>query len=134
MRIGLPTRWGVRFTEALKRQERSARMKGPGSQRWARSTISAVFILVAALTASNSHASIIASGFIITGFGEWINHPYTTTITPHYKYSVRNRETSKPGWTIDIIGGCVVVIGVVRLFLCETRLGGWVTPLARACF
>lgn len=76
----------------------------------------AAFILAAALAAGNSAAAIIATGFLLVGFGEWINHPPKTRIGPRYKFTASERDPSIFGWIMNLIGGSVVVFGVIRLF------------------
>jgi hypothetical protein len=58
----------------------------------------AALVLVAAITAGNSNIGVVATGFGLIGFGEWINHPPVTHMTPHYKYTASERENTVFGW------------------------------------
>jgi hypothetical protein len=82
--------------------------------------VSAV-VLIAALAVNNAAVAIIALGFLVIGFGEWINHPKRSGYVPPSAYNPAMtvtstaRDPSAFGLLVDGMGGLLILLGLYHL-------------------
>lgn len=77
--------------------------------------VSAV-ILAASITTGRPNAAIVASGWLIFGFGQWINHPKRTHISVRYKITDTSREACISGLLLEAFGLFLAAFGAWRLY------------------
>jgi hypothetical protein len=71
--------------------------------------------LLAALAGSKDNAAIVATGCIIIGIGEWINHPKRIRFEWHAKITDVSRLPNVAGLLVEMCGAIIVIYGVYRM-------------------
>jgi hypothetical protein len=64
------------------------------------------------------NAALATGGFFLVGIGEWINHPRRIGVLPGLralKGWISSRSPHWLGWTFDVLGAILLVIGILRL-------------------
>lgn len=68
--------------------------------------------LTVPLMISNSLVIMVSIGSLLIGLGEWCNSVPETTVTAQYRITVRNRQNTKLGNGINILGFIVIAVGI----------------------
>jgi hypothetical protein len=77
----------------------------------------AAAVLIGSLAFQTPHITILALGFLFIGFGEWINHPRRQGIIPGYIVTSTARAPSAFGWSVNVVGAALILIGIIRTIL-----------------
>ncbi|ODT29733.1 MAG: hypothetical protein ABS54_04255 [Hyphomicrobium sp. SCN 65-11] len=72
-------------------------------------------VLLAALAAKMANVALVATGTLVFGFGQWINHPKRLGYVPGYKITYTSRYPSFSGVLIELLGLALVFYGIWRL-------------------
>lgn len=68
--------------------------------------------LTVPLVISNSVVMMVSIGSLLIGLGEWCNSVPETTVTSQYRITVRNRQNTKLGNGLNLLGVIVIVVGI----------------------
>lgn len=75
-------------------------------------------IAIASIPLLHVPTIFIGLGLFFVGLGEWINHPYQVhEATFHYQITSHNRSPRPSGMALDLLGGILTAVGLVKLFL-----------------
>jgi hypothetical protein len=71
--------------------------------------------LAAAITTNRANVAVTATGVLIFGFGQWINHPKRVGFTGRFKVTSTAREACVSGLFLEAIGIVLALFGAWRL-------------------
>ena len=84
---------------------------------WFKALLAGSFAVLVAAVAASAHPGImlVATGGVLIGLGEWLNHPKLVTLTAAYKITNTSRDACIVGYLLDAIGIVVAIVGAYKL-------------------